>query len=114
MSVAAIGRMLRVFGLPLVRHRAGESVGVSGFGLIQPVLERRERGRQYVPSPLGLVRQERFLYWGEPSLHLTQMQGGYLLCEGLRYQVLSAQAMYVGRHLTHWRAVLCVDEEGLP
>lgn len=110
----SISRVLQQFGKPVTLICKGEVAGREGFAFLQAVAERKERGRQFVPSPLGMMRDERFLYFGEASLSLDGMEGGYLLCEGDFYVISSAQPVYVGKTLSHWRAVLTrKEEEGL-
>lgn len=106
-----ISRVLQQFGKPVTLVRAGEVAGREGFAFLQAVAERKERGRQFVPSPLGIMRDECFLYLGEARLSLDGMEGGYLLCEGRFYVISSAQPVYVGKMLSHWRAVLTLKEE---
>lgn len=107
----SIAPLLRQFGTPVTAVRAGELSGREGFAFLQAVSEGKERGRQFVPSPLGIFRDERFLYLGEAELSLEGMEGGYLLCEGRFYVVSSAQPVYVGKTLSHWRAILTRKEE---
>lgn len=111
MRSLSISPVLRQFGKAVTVVRAGEVTGREGFAFLQPVPERKERGRQFVPSPLGMVREERFLYLGDAGLSLENMEGGYLLCEGRCYVVSSAQAVYMGKTLSHWRALLSLREE---
>lgn len=108
--MSTLSRALRRFGRPVERILPGEET-VQGFAIVQVVPERRERGRQFVPSPLGTVRDERFLYLGEPALSLENMDAGYLRCEGEDYVICAAQAVYGGATLSHWRAVLRHREE---
>lgn len=109
MSKRGITQVMRRFGTPVKVIHAGEAR--EGFAFLQPVPERKERGRQFVPSSLGIVREERFLYLGEANLSLEGMDGGYLRCEGRAYAISSAQAIYLGKTLSHWRAILTLREE---
>ncbi len=77
--------------------------------VFQPVLERREDWRQEVPTPLGLVQRDRFLYFGEPGVSLESCD--YLVWNGGRFRLQSAQPVYMGDELSHWRAV-AVPEDG--
>lgn len=109
MSMRGVTMVMRRFGMPVKAILAGEVR--EGYAFLQAVPERKERGRQFVPSPLGIVREERFLYLGEAELSLEGMDGGYLLCEGRAYAISSAQAIYLGKTLSHWRAILTLREE---
>ena len=81
--------------------REGPGVQVRAF--LQPVLDRRED--QSVPSPLGLRREDRFLYLGPPEVPLRQ--GGRVVWRGEGYAVQSAHK--VGQ--SHWWALLRPMEE---
>ena len=85
-----------------------DPVGLKAF--LQPVLEKGEG--QECPSPLGLRREDRFLYLGPAD---TALNAGVSRVEwdGQSYDVQSAHP--VGAGVTHhWWAVLrpC-DKEGL-
>lgn len=69
--------------------------------LLQPL---REKGEQTVPSPLGLRREDRFLYMGPPDVPLTprKTQVAWL---GQRYEVQTAHPVTAGS-IHHWWAVL--------
>lgn len=64
----------------------------------------RERGtEQTVPSPLGWVNQDRFLYLGPAHIALEntcRVKAGNML-----YRPLSVQPIYIGDTLSHWWAV---------
>lgn len=70
---------------------------------LQAIVERREDWRQEMPTPLGIVRRDRFLYLGEPGVELTGCEE--LEWNGKRFRVQAAEAIYVGEKLSHWWAV---------
>ena len=83
-----------------------------GYAFLQHVSERRERGRQFVPSAGGILREERFLYLGQADFSLPLDEpSARILCDGIAYRIESAQAIYLGKQLHHWRALLSVEEE---
>lgn len=100
---AALKRMLARFGRQVVLRR-GEEEPRTGRAFLQAVLERREDWRQSLPTPLGEIRQDRFLYLGEPGLPLEE--GQVVECMGRDYRVEAAQPIYLGEELSHWWAVL--------
>lgn len=106
-------RILARYGQDVELCRAG---GVArGRAFLQPVLERREDWKQALPTPLGVVRRDRFLYLGEPGLALEGPGEGFLRCRGTAYEILACQAVWVGEELSHWWAVLRVrdgEEQG--
>ena len=67
--------------------------------MVQPVLERT--GEQQVPSPLGMRREDRFLYLG-PKEAALQAGESQVVCQDGAYEVQSAHL--VGDH--HWWAIL--------
>lgn len=114
MSGNQFSRVLSRWGKLVTLYRPGSETGEVGRAIIQPVPERRERGGQFVPTPLGLMRAECFLYLGDAALSLEDCDGGYLLCAGTAYGISSAQAVPLGEGMSHWRAVLTIrDEVGL-
>lgn len=108
--VVGLTRALRQMGRQVLLFRP-DVERLETWGVLQAVPERRERGRQFVPTELGVVQEERFLYLGEAAVSLAGMEGGFLRCGGVDYTVQSAQAVYLGEVLTHWRAVLRVRDE---
>lgn len=80
-----------------------EDPGVQVRAFLQPVLDRREDQR--VPSPLGLRREDRFLYLGPPDVSLAE--GGRVVWQSGSYAVQSAHK--VGE--SHWWALLRPLEE---
>lgn len=75
----------------------------------QPVAERREDWRQQTPTPLGIVRRDRFLYLGEPGVSLEGCE--VLVWQGQRFRPRSIQSIYVGEAVSHWWAVAEAEEE---
>lgn len=68
----------------------------------QPV---RDRGtEQSVPSPLGQVKQDRFLYLGPAETALDE--ACRVVVEDEVYRVETAQLIQVGGVVSHWWAML--------
>ena len=67
---------------------------------LQPIVERREDWRQETPTPLGVVRRDRYLYLGEPEVELTGCEE--LEWNGERFRMQAVEAIYVGKKLSHW------------
>ena len=80
-----------------------EAVGIPCKAFVQPVLEKQE---QTAPTPLGCVRQDRWLYLGDPAVPLELAADGYVRWQGAEYEVLSAQPVYLGGAVNHWWGVL--------
>ena len=96
--------ILARYGQP-VTLSAGEGT-VCVQALVQPLRDRDRE--QEIHGPLGLGRQDRFLYLGPGDCALgpgTEVERG-----GQRFRVLSANRMGEGV-CPHWRAVLCTGEE---
>lgn len=77
--------------------------------VIQPVLTRREDWRQEVPSPLGAVRQDQFLYFGPADAGLDGVT--VLSCGDTDYELQAAQPVPLDGAASHWWAVLRVRDE---
>lgn len=71
--------------------------------LVQPLRERGEEQRE--PSPLGLRREDRFLYLGPPGVALTARES-LVEWDGRTFEVQSAQAVDGGGRTHHWWAIL--------
>lgn len=64
----------------------------------------RERGtEQTVPSPMGWVNQDRFLYLG--PAHIALEDACRVEVWGEVYRAVSVQPIYIGDTLSHWWAV---------
>lgn len=90
--------------------RYGQHVTVDGVGrkaFLQPVLEKGEG--QECPSPLGLRREDRFLYLGPAD---APLQAGIsrVKWNGQEYEVQSTHPVGVGT-THHWWAVLRPRDE---
>lgn len=103
-------RILRSYGKTVTIFPKGATSGVSGLALLQPVSKGKDEEPQCLPTELGVVLQERFLYFGEAGLSLENMEGERLFCDGTEYRIHSPQAIYLGRRLCYWRAMLSVRE----
>lgn len=96
-----VNSLMRRYGQSVEVLRAGEITPARAF--LQPMASREER--QAMPTPLGVRREDQFLYLGQAQVELkagesrVRWQGGV-------YQVRSAHPIYVGRELSHWWAVL--------
>ncbi|MCI2106214.1 MAG: hypothetical protein LKK00_05775 [Intestinimonas sp.] len=102
-------RLLDRYGQAVTLH-----YGISGTirtvrALVQPVLTHQEDWRQEVPSPMGVVRKDQFLYFGPANASLDGVTD--LSCGGTDYEPQAAQPIQSGRGVSHWWAVLRVRDE---
>lgn len=96
------------YGQTVTLWRDGEIVG-TGRAVLRPLLGE---ARQFVPTDLGLRRQEMVLCLAEASLPLEEQPGDWVLQQGERfYGVRNVSAVEAGRERIYWRAVL-VRQEG--
>lgn len=103
------GQILARYGQDVtVRYEDGRPE-TAARAFLQAVVERREDWRQELPTPLGTIRRDRFLYLGEPGVTLTGCES--LLWNGQRFRLRSAQPIYVGKKLSHWWAVAEAEDE---
>lgn len=89
-------------------RREGETETIRVF--IQSVTERRETWRQTEPSPMGTVRKDRFLCLAGADTPLENLEDGYLEWRGLRLKVSAAQPICIGDTVSHWWAILTVED----
>ena len=101
--------ILSRYGQPVTVYLPRQEEGAQTRAIVQPVLTGGEDQR--VPSPLGLRREDRFLYLGPAKAALSGGDGSWLSCGKMRYEVETAQAVYVGERVSHWWAVLRPGEE---
>ena len=95
--------LLQRYGQRVLLWREGAEEGTACRAFLQPI---RERGEQAQASPLGAVRQDKWLGLGEPGIALEGLGDGFIQWAGRRFRVISAQPFYLGTVLSHWRAVL--------
>lgn len=92
----------------VTRREDGQTRQTAAF--LQPLLE--ERTGQLAPSPLGLRREDRFLYLGPPDVRLTP--GDRVDWGGQAFWVQSAHPVYIGGQPSHqWAVLRPRDKEGL-
>ena len=83
-------------------HMDGQSWQVRAF--LQPFLDKNV---QYVPTPLGLRREERLLYLGPADVAL--LPGGVIVeWDGTCYEVRSAREVGDGHHC--WAVLQRVED----
>lgn len=83
----------------------GPSVKTRAF--LQSVPDKREDQR--IPTPLGLRREDRFLYLGPPDVPLKD--GDMVEWEGQSYLVQSAHPVGAGQ-INHWWGLLRPRNQG--
>lgn len=95
--------ILRKYGRPMSVSRDGKEQ--TGRAMVQPLFEK---DRQWLPSPLGNVRQDRFLCLAEPQLPLEGAD--YAQCDGISYDILTAHPVPLGEEVLYQWAVLNIRE----
>lgn len=104
----AWGRILAQYGQSVTLRRGEEERAYRAF--LQPVRERREDWDQEMPTPLGTVRRDQWLYLGPPELSLEETNGLCVEWNGLRFAVRAAQPVCVGEETLYWWALLAVED----
>lgn len=94
--------ILTRYGQNVTVYPGGEENGVTRKVFLQPVLEQGKE--QTVPSPLGMKRQDRFLYLGPANTPLTP-RVSRVDWAGQSFEVQAAQPVG-GKRTHHWWAVL--------
>lgn len=95
-------RILARYGQDVMVYTEAVPTGTSLRAFFQPM---RDKGTvQTAPSPLGEVKQDRFLYLGPAETALDDT--ACVEVQGEVYRVESAHPVCVGETLSHWWAVL--------
>lgn len=98
--------ILRRFGQPVRLRRDGLWSDSSAF--LQPLRDRQEALPGCV-SELGWTDARRWLYLGRDVLR----ENAVLEWNGLRFRAVSGRAVFFGKDLCYWRAVLEPEREAL-
>lgn len=96
--------ILNRFGQEVTLRKEGEDCSLRAF--VQPAMERSKE--QEIPGPMGLGRQDRFLYLG-PAEHPLDLDT-LVEWKGWEYRVQSAHLMGEGV-CPHWWAILYPRDE---
>lgn len=98
--------VLRRYGKPVSVHRNGKEQ--IGLAMVQPLFEKEE---QWLPSPLGRTRQDRFLCLASPELDLNGLgEEDFLEWDGGRWDVMTTQRAELGDAALYQWAVLKARE----
>lgn len=100
--------VLRRYGRPAVL--ADGEFRQIGAAMVFPMFDK---GEQWLPTPLGTAREDRFLFLGAPELEIDRLGcDGYVEWEGQRYRVVTAQGVALGgKMLYRWAVLLPRDPE---
>lgn len=79
------------------------------YAFLQPIYDNRRRHSQFLPTEIGVLREDRFLYLGPKDVEITVST--QMVHQGQRFEVQSAHLIQNGREKSHWWAVL-IPEEG--
>ena len=103
MMCETVNSLMRQYGQNVKVIRAEETISARAF--VQAITNKQKREVQYLPTPLGVRREDRFLYLGQPQVELNAGETR-VDWQGQVFDVQSAHPIYVGRGLSHWWAVL--------
>ena len=104
----ALETILARYGRPVELRQKAAEPGIVTAAFLQAMAGGEERER--VPTRLGTLREETFLYLGDPNCPLEELEAGGILCDGILYEVLHARLVWMGNQPSHWRAILKVKE----
>lgn len=99
--------VLARYGQRVTVRSAQGGPGETVRAFLQPVAE--EKVDQQVPSPLGVRREDRFLYLGPADVPLAD--GGRVEYAGRQYVVQSAHPVGAGREWHWWGILRPMDRE---
>ncbi len=104
MSFAGAFRAIAArYGQEVALYRDGTLLG-TGRAVLRPILDRE---RQYLPTDLGVRRQEQMLCLGEDTLPFAPARGETVLRQGEdAYDVENVRPVQAGDQVIYWRAVL--------
>lgn len=106
----AWSRILEKYGQSVTVWSQGQEEGTPCRAFLQPALERRGEGDQTLPTPLGLVRQDQWIYLGGPEVSLEGLGDGYIAWGERKFSVRAAQPIHLGEELAYWWALLTVRD----
>ena len=93
--------VLARYGQKVTIYTQAAPEGIATRAFFQAI---RERGtEQTVPSPLGWINQDRFLYLG--PAHIALENACRLQARDEVYRAVSVHPIYIGDTLSHWWAV---------
>ena len=91
-------------------ERDGEILG-SGLALLRPLFDPRG---QFLPTDLGLERQEQVLCMAQAALPFDPVPGRTLVrCREETYRVVNVRQVAAGQEPVYWRAILEREVEEL-
>ena len=67
-------------------------------------------GYQTLPTPLGLVRQDQWIYLGSPAVPLDALGDGYVAWGEKKFSIRAAQPVYLGDELAYWWGLLVIRD----
>ncbi|MEG1858153.1 MAG: hypothetical protein RR216_05380 [Pseudoflavonifractor sp.] len=102
-----VKRILERYGQSVSIHYGGGAADAATRAFLQPLEEKQGD----LPTPLGAVKRTRYLYLGDPEVRPEGPGEGYILWQGRRFRVVTAQAVFLGDRVNHWRAVLTEQDE---
>lgn len=94
--------LMEQYGQDIEVLRAEETVSARAF--LQPMLTNRKQ-EQHLPTPLGVRREDCFLYLGEAAVEVKAGRDK-VRWEDKVFLVQSAHPIRVGKEISHWWAVL--------
>lgn len=100
-------QILERYGQTVTLCRGEERTQCRAF--LQPVRQTGTDAWQHLPTPLGQVRRDRWIYLGDPEVSLEGE--AWLLWQGRRFDIRVAHHVCVGEQWSHWWALLEPGEE---
>lgn len=101
-------QMLRQYGQIVSVFYENPQEKTLAYAFFQPILQKQENLKQVLPTALGLFRQDRFLYLGEPGISLKNAQS--LRWNQTRFRIEAAQPIFIASQINHWWAVAVPEE----
>lgn len=103
-------RILEKYGQQVTLYPEGAEEGIVCRAFLQPALERSGEGYQLLPTPLGLARQDQWIYLGGPEVPLDTLGNGYMAWGGHQFQLRAAQPVHLGDELVYWWGLLVIRD----
>lgn len=104
-------QILARYGQNITLYRQDGEEGTVCRAFLQPVMEQSADFFQQLPTPLGLVRRDRWICLGGPEMALDQLGDGYIAWGEETFTVRSAQPVYLRDELVYWWGLLAVREQ---
>lgn len=100
-----IDGVMRSFAQVMTLYSDKRPEGTDFFGRISPI-GRTQTDKLHVRTRAGGVKRAEFLLLAQDSSFPEGETGVYIVCDGMRYELLRADRLYLGGESCLWEGIL--------